>query len=109
MSLRDLIQSDIANVFFRDTQDYAESLKIGTNSANAEMCLGSLQANTVDNTSGNTAALQAFSHVLYVPYPIGGKLRLNAGQIIYINDVAYKVNDITDEYDVATIMLSRKG
>lgn len=109
MSLKSIIQSDINNVFFKNDEEYSDYMKIGTNSANAVSVLGSLQVNTIDNNSGNNAALQAFSHTLHIPYPIGGVIKVNAGQILYIDDIAYRVNDISIEYGVATILLNRKG
>lgn len=106
MSLKDRIANDTYRVFLRST-DFADELKIGTNSANAVTVVASLQANEVDNNSGNGVSLQSFSHVLYVAYPIGGMLTLNAGQILYIDDVAYKVLDYTDEMGVASVHLKR--
>ena len=106
MRLKDRIANDTYRVFLRST-DFADTLKIGTNSANAVTVVASLQANEVDNNSGNGVSLQSFSHVLYAAYPIGGTLTLSAGQILYIDDVAYKVLDFTDEMGVATIHLKR--
>lgn len=106
MMLRDRIANDTYRVFLRST-DFAAALKIGTSSLNAVTVVASLQANEVDNNSGSGISLQSFSHVLYAAYPIGGTLALNAGQILYIDDVAYKVLDFTDEMGVATIHLKR--
>ena len=106
MSLKDRIANDTYRVFLRST-DFADELKIGTNSANAVTVVASLQANEVDNNSGDGISLQSFSHVLYAAYPIGGTIRLSAGQVIYIDDVAYKVLDYTDEMGVASIHLKR--
>ena len=47
------------------------------------------------------------SHTCIVGYPIGGKLRVNADQILYIDDEAYKVIDVLDEMGVATILLKK--
>ena len=106
MSLKYRIASDTYRVFLRST-DFADELKIGTNSSNAVTVVASLQANEVDNNIGSSISLQSFSHVLYAAYPIGGTLTLNAGQILYIDDVAYKVLDFTDEMGVASIHLKR--
>ena len=106
MSLKDRIANDTYRVFLRST-DFANSMKVGTNSANAVTVVASLQANEVDNNSGSGISLLSFSHVLYAAYPIGGTIKLNAGQILYIDDVAYKVLDFTDEMGVATIHLKR--
>jgi hypothetical protein len=109
MRLKELILHDITHTFFKDEFEYSETYKIGSDSENAVSALASLQVNTVNNNSGNNAALQAFSHTLYVPYPIGGKLEFNAGQVIYINDKGYRINDINVEYGVATMLLSKRG
>ena len=106
MSLKDRIANDTYRVFLRST-DFADALKIGTNSQNAVTVAASLQANEVDNNSGSGISLQSFSHVLYAAYPIGGTIKLSAGQILYIDDVAYKVLDFTDEMGVASIHLKR--
>lgn len=106
MNLKDRIAKDTYRVFLKETE-YADKLKIGTNSTNCISVLGSMQANEVDNNSGTGVTLQSFSHTLYCAYPIGGKLSLNAGQIIFINDVSYKVLDLNDEMGVATIHLKK--
>lgn len=108
MRLKAMIEHDITHTFFKDEFEYAETYKIGSDSSNAVETLASLQVNTVDNNSGNNAALQAFSHTLYVPYPIG-TLEFNAGQVIYINDNGYRINDINVEYGVATMLLKARG
>ena len=77
MSLKDRIANDTYRVFLRST-DFADTLKIGTNSANAVTVVASLQANEVDNNSGSGISLQSFSHVLYAAYPIGGTITLNS-------------------------------
>ena len=106
MRLKDRIANDTYRVFLRST-DFADTMKIGTSSTNAVTVVASLQANEVDNNSGSGISLQSFSHVLYAAYPIGGTLTLNAGQILYIDDVAYKVLDFTSEMGVASIHLKR--
>ena len=47
------------------------------------------------------------SHTCIVAYPIGGKLRVNADQLLYIDDEAYKVIDVLDEMGMATILLKK--
>jgi hypothetical protein len=106
MNLKERISSDTYRVFLRDT-DFAEAMTIGTNSKNAVEVVASLQANEVDLTSGGTASLQAFSYALYCEYPIGGELELNAGQILYINNISYRVIDFNNEMGVATVHLKR--
>ena len=106
MSLRNRIANDTYRVFLRST-DFADTMKIGTNSENAVTVVASLQANEVDNNTGSGISLQAFSHILYAAYPIGGTLTLHSGQILYIDDVAYKVLDFTDEMGVASVHLKR--
>ena len=109
MTLKDMIEADIAGVFFKDDTEFAESHKIGTNSkSNAYTVLASLQSNTIDNGNfDGKAPLQMVSHTCIVSYPIGGKLRVNADQILYIDDEAYKVIDVLDEMGVATILLKK--
>lgn len=106
MSLKSLILSDINEIFLKDDDEFGELLSIGTNSTNSVTCIGSLQNNVVDNNSG-VGALQKVSSTLYVKYPIGGSLTLNAGQVVYINLKPYKVNDIMEEMGMATVYLTK--
>lgn len=106
MNLKDRIKADTYRTFLR-VNDFADEMVIGTTSKNAVKVVASLQANEVDLTSGGTASLQAFSHALYCEYPIGGKLELNAGQILFIDNVSYRVIDFNDEMGVATVHLKR--
>ena len=108
-TLKEQIEADIAGVFFKDDTEFAESHKIGTNSkSNAYTVLASLQSNVINNGNfDGKAPLQLASHTMLVAYPIGGKLRVNADQILYIDDEAYKVIDVLDEMGMATILLKK--
>lgn len=106
MTLKERIANDTYRVFLRKS-DFADEMLIGTNSTNAIRVIASLQANEVDNNSGIGMNLQSFSHVLYCEYPIGGKLTLNAGQAIYIDNQPYKVVDFDDPMGLATIHLKQ--
>lgn len=106
MSLKDRIANDTYRVFLR-ASDFASKLKVGSSSQDVRYIIGSLQANEVENNSGTGITLQNFSHTLYCEYPIGGDLKLNAGQALYIDDISYKVLDFNDEMGVATIHLKR--
>lgn len=108
-TLKEQIEADIGNVFLASSDEFAESHKIGTNSkSNAYTVLASLQSNTIDNGNfDGKSPLQMVSHTCIVGYPIGGKLRVNADQILYIDDEAYKVIDVLDEMGVATILLKK--
>ena len=107
MTLKEMIASDITGVFLKDETEFAEMHKIGTNSkSNAYTVIASLQSNTIDNGAfDGKAPLQMVSHTCIVAYPIGGKLRVNADQILYIDDEAFKVIDVLDEMGMATILL----
>ena len=109
MTLKDMIATDITSVFLASEDEFAESHKIGTNSkSNAYTVLASLQSNVINNGNfDGKAPLQMVSHTLVVAYPIGGKLRVNADQILYIDDEAYKVIDVLDEMGMATILLKK--
>ena len=108
-TLKEQIAADIAGVFFKDDTEFSDLHKIGTNSkSNAYTVLASLQSNTIDNGNfDGKSPLQMVSHTCIVGYPIGGKLRVNADQILYIDDEAYKVIDVLDEMGVATILLKK--
>ena len=108
-TLKEQIKADITGVFLANEDEFAESHKIGTNSkSNAYTVLASLQSNIIDNGNfDGKAPLQMVSHTLVVAYPIGGKLRVNADQILYIDDEAYKVIDVLDEMGMATILLKK--
>ena len=109
MTLKEMIAADITGVFLASEDEFAESHKIGTNSkSNAYTVIASLQSNIIDNGNfDEKAPLQMVSHTLVVAYPIGGKLRLKADQILYIDDEAFKVIDVLDEMGMATILLKK--
>ena len=109
MTLKDMIAADITGVFLASEDEFADLHKIGTNSkSNAYTVIASLQSNIIDNGNfDGKAPLQLASHTLLVAYPIGGKLRVNADQILYIDDEAYKVIDVLDEMGMATILLKK--
>ena len=109
MTLKDMIAADITGVFLASEDEFAEMHKIGTNSkSNAYTVLASLQSNVINNGAfDGKSPLQMVSHTLLVAYPIGGKLRVNADQILYIDDEAYKVIDVLDEMGMATILLKK--
>ena len=109
MTLKEMIASDIGNVFLASSEEFAEFHDIGTNSSNRKYhVLASLQSNTIDNgTFDGKAPLQMVSHTCIVAYPIGGELRLKVDQTLYIEDEAYKVMDVLDEMGMATILLKK--
>ena len=109
MTLKDMIAADITGVFLASSDEFAEMHKIGTNSkSNAYTVLASLQSNVINNGNfDGKSPLQMVSHTCIVAYPIGGKLRLKADQILYIDDEAYKVIDVLDEMGMATILLKK--
>ena len=108
-TLKEMIAADITGVFLASEDEFAESHKIGTNSkSNAYTVLASLQSNTIDNGNfDGKAPLQMVSYTCIVAYPIGGKLRVNADQILYIDSESYKVIDVLDEMGMATILLKK--
>ena len=108
-TLKEMIAADITGVFLKDDTEFSEMHKIGTNSkSNAYTVLASLQSNTIDNGNfDGKAPLQMVSHTLVVAYPIGGELRVNADQVLYIDDEAFKVIDVLDEMGMATILLKK--
>ena len=109
MTLKEMIASDITGVFLANSDEFAEMHTIGTNSSNRKYhVIASLQSNIIDNGNfDGKSPLQMVSHTCIVGYPIGGKLRVNADQILYIDDEAYKVIDVLDEMGVATILLKK--
>ena len=108
-TLKEMIADDITGVFLKDATEFASVHKIGTNSkSNAYTVLASLQSNVINNGNfDGKAPLQMISHTCIVAYPIGGKLRVNADQILYIDDEAFKVIDVLDEMGMATILLKK--
>lgn len=109
MTLKDMIAADITNIFLANEDEFAETHKIGTNSTNKKYSvIASLQSNVINNGNfDGKSPLQLASHTCIVAYPIGGKLRVKADQILYIDDEAYKVVDVLDEMGMATILLKK--
>lgn len=107
MSLKNLIERDINNVFL-NTNDFCDNLtiQIGTSKFNV---IGSLQSNIVDNTSGsNTSPLQDISYTLYIKYPLTEDLErtiLSSGTRLTINNKPFSVVSVSDEMGLATIIL----
>ena len=108
-TLKEMIAADITGVFLASSDEFAEFHDIGTNSSNRKYhVIASLQSNIIDNGNfDGKAPLQEVSHTLVVAYPIGDKLRVNADQILYIDDEAFKVIDVLDEMGMATILLKK--
>lgn len=106
MNLKQLIADDISKVFL-NVDHFADNLviQIGTDRFNA---IGSLQANTVENNSGDINLLQSQAYTLYMKYPFEDNLKLSAGTRLSINDVMYTVTSISDEMGLATIQLTSR-
>ena len=109
MSLKSEIAADITNIFLANEDEFAETHTIGTNSTNKKYrVIASLQSNIINNGNfDGKSPLQLASHTLLVAYPIGGELKVSAGQILFIDDVTYEVVDILDEMGMATILVKK--
>ena len=109
MTLKEMIASDIGNVFLASSDEFAEMRDIGTNSSNRKYhVLASLQSNIINNGNfDGKSPLQLASHTLLVAYPIGDELKVSAGQILFIDDVSYEVVDVLDEMGLATILVKK--
>ena len=116
MSLKELIARDITGIFM-NVNDFCDNLniQIGRKKYNV---IGSLQSNTVDNTSGSNAfPLQSDAWVLYIKYPLLDDLDsdniLSAGQRIIISspesnikDMAFTIVSVSDEMGLARVNLT---
>ena len=109
MTLKEMIAADITGVFLANEEEFAEFHDIGTNSSNRKYhVIASLQSNIINNGNfDGKSPLQLASHTLLVAYPIGGELKVSAGQILFIDDVSYEVVDVLDEMGMATILLTK--
>ena len=108
-TLKEMIAADITGVFLASEDEFAEMRDIGTNSSNRKYhVIASLQSNIINNGNfDGKSPLQLASHTLLVAYPIGGELKVSAGQILFIDDVSYEVVDVLDEMGMATILLKK--
>lgn len=104
MALKDIIESDIVNVFM-NTDEFCDMLniQIGTETFNIE---GSLQSNAISNNSGNGRPLQENTYTLYIKYPVGTKFVISSGTRIAINGKSFSVTSVSNEMGLATIQLS---
>ena len=116
MSLKELIARDITGIFM-NVNDFCDNLniQIGRKKFNV---IGSLQSNTVDNTSGSNASpLQSDAWVLYIKDPLLDDLDtesiLSAGQRIIISspesnikDMAFTIVSVSDEMGLARVNLN---
>ena len=109
MTLKDMIAADITGVFLASEDEFAEFHDIGTNSSNRKYhVIASLQSNVINNGNfDGKSPLQLASHTLLVAYPIGGELKVSAGQILFIDDVSYEVVDVLNEMGLATILVKK--
>lgn len=112
MGLKDCIARDIERVFL-NVNDFCDNLiiQIGATKFNI---IGSLQSNTVDNTSGSNASpLQDISYTLYIKYPLQEDLEmaiLSSGTRITIDNKSFTVVSVSDEMGLCTIILQgRRG
>lgn len=112
MGLKDCIARDIERVFL-NANDFCDNLiiQIGATKFNI---IGSLQSNTVDNTSGSNASpLQDISYTLYIKYPLQEDLEmaiLSSGTRITIDNKSFTVVSVSDEMGLCTIILQgRRG
>ena len=105
MTLKEMIEYDITHTFFKDDTGFNDSLYIGTGSSNTRLCLGSLQANEVQNNSGNQSPLMQYSHILMIPFADIADINIKAGNTIYINKKAYRILSFTLEMGVYSIVL----
>ena len=108
-TLKEQIEADIAGVFLANSDEFAETHTIGTNSTNKKYSvIASLQSNIINNGNfDGKSPLQLASHTLLVAYPIGDELKVSAGQILFIDDVSYEVVDVLDEMGLATILVKK--
>ena len=119
MSLKELIARDITGIFM-NVNDFCDNLniQIGRKKFNV---IGSLQSNTVDNTSGSNASpLQSDAWTLYIKYPLLDDLDatqpelLSAGQRIIITsrddssikDMSFTIVSVSDEMGIARVNLN---
>ena len=112
MSLKDCIARDIERVFLRTT-DFCDNISIQVGTQKFAV-IGSLQSNTVDNTSGSNASpLQDISYTLYIKYPLQEDLEmaiLSSGTRITIDNKSFTVVSVSDEMGLCTIILQgRRG
>ena len=107
MGLKDCIARDIERVFL-NVNDFCDNLiiQIGATKFNI---IGSLQSNTVDNTSGSNASpLQDISYTLYIKYPLQEDIKtsiLSSGTRLTIDGKSFTVVSVSDEMGLATIIL----
>ena len=115
MSLKELIARDITGIFM-NVNDFCDNLNIQIGRKKFNI-VGSLQSNTVDNTSGSNASpLQSDAWVLYIKYPLLDDLDtesiLSAGQRIIISnnenikDMAFTIVSVSDEMGLARVNLN---
>lgn len=109
MSLKDNINNDIHNIFL-NALEFADVLQLQVDRKQL-IAVGSLQSNKVYNNSGGGGALQSTAYTLYLRYPLlekdmsESKYILSTGTNIIINNIPYRVGDISDEMGLAAVQL----
>ena len=109
MGLKECIARDIERVFL-NVNDFCDNLiiQIGATKFNI---IGSLQSNTVANTSGSNASpLQDNAWTLYAKYPLddNAKTLLCAGTRLTIDDKSFTVVSVSNEMGLCTVQLNTR-
>lgn len=110
MSLKECIARDINRVFL-NTNDFCDNITIQVGTKKFSV-IGSLQANTVQNNSGNGQPLQSIGETLYIKYPLSDNLDsslLSSGTRITIDNKSYSISSVSNEMGLATIQLDSRG
>lgn len=103
--LSDILEHDNAAIF-NDYRDFAEPLKIATNSANARTVMGSLQSDLVTFNASTSETLNAFAIKLFMPEQ--ADLNLGKNQILYVNDRAFRIVDSALNMGIRELSLEKK-
>lgn len=105
MTLKEMIEFDIKNVFCKDDTEFSEKILFSTNSENEKFIYASLQSNEVQNNAGNSNVLIQYTHSLNIPYEDIYTYNIKPNQIIYLNHKPYKIISFVIEMGMYIIQL----
>lgn len=103
--LSDIIEQDTAAIF-NDYRDFTETLTISTNKTNERQVMGSLQSDLVTFNSSMSEVLNAYAVTLFMPEQ--ADLNLNKGQVIYVQERAFRIVASSLNMGIRELSLEKK-
>lgn len=103
--LGDILEHDTSSIF-NDFRDFSESVTVSTNKTNERQVMCSLQSDLVTFNSSMSEVLNAFALKMFMPEQTD--LNLDKGQIIYVQERAFRIVASSLDMGVRELSLEKK-